>query len=404
MILIITIILGILCLLFKRSKCLFCCVGFWLWIVLAFCDSNSLFDYNNYALSYSRYSLMSIADYNGGEIGYFLLTKIFVMFNFTFDNAYKIYVLFMIFCAMYVIRKNTHHLCLPLFFFFLYPAIMNAYNTRNGIAMGIILIAVQILIEEKKGYLIKYIVLVLMASSIHVASLFYLLFIICKFQNNNSNLNIKLLVIIGIILMLYADQLIVFENLMGENRFDDYLNTYNVSPFIIFIIILWQVSLPFLLFFCRRVNLQLNRNDFFTISDQNYESQTKIKFYDLVEKMSYSLLVLCPLYVYTFTYIRITRNILIFVYIYFCKWADNFLIPKWKKFLFSFWIILTLFGLNFLVQSDFEEVILVFYQNNNFLEMFWNYLPICAFFITLIFFGLAYDLLVMKNKSYRKKT
>ncbi len=396
----ISIIITILGLVFYKSKGIFYLTFFWQWILLGFCSDLTRFDYSNYLNNYNNLAGRGLSDYTGTEPGYFILTKCFHNMGFSYDTVYKIFVFFILAAVAYVIKKNTKRICIPMVLFLWYPAIMSAYNTREGIAMAISIIAIQILIEDKKYSLIKYIVLILLAGSIHTSVLFYLLFILIKFQNNISKKKLVVIVLLGVIAMLAIDNISIIQSLIGERRFNYYFTRSHVTTGTIVASIIWQISICIIIYILKKVKI----NNKYQISFQNDCPGLQVPYYDYVEKICLLLLVLCPLYASTFTYIRLTRNLLIYVYVYFARWCDvkENSIKAPKKAIFSLWSLFTIYGLNVLVSNDFEDVISVFYTYNDFGHVYWNYPVGVCFFGFLIIVGFALDAARYKRTTIDK--
>lgn len=396
MLLEISIVMTILGVLFNKSKGVFCVIIFWEWILLGFCSDTTRFDYANYVISYESAGSSVFSDYSGTEPGFFLLCKFLQLIGLSsFHDAYKIMVAFIIFSVAYVIWRNTKRVCLPMVLFLWYPAIMSAYNTREGIAMGIMLIAIQVLLDDKKYCLFKYIVLTLIAASIHTSAFFYLIFIVLKLWKQLSKKYIAIIVAIGIVLMLGIDNVPIIQSLLGNGRFYYYFGRKHVSNITAIISIVWQLSICMLIFILKHVKSS-------SCAYVDIQRLCGQKYYDYVEKIFWLLLILCPMYFYTFTYIRLTRNLLVFFYIYYAKWVDfpNIGLRVFKYTAFPLWSVATIYGFNVIVSSDFEEVIQVFYGYNNFSQNIFDYIFVIMFFVMFISWGFLMDILKHK-KSVR---
>lgn len=397
MLLIINVVLTVMGILFNKSKGWFYVITYWSWILLGFCSDMTRLDYANYLIFYDRVDNMHMLDFSGTEPGYFLLCKFFHFLNLSFDEAYKIMVLFIIFSVAYVICRNTKRICLPMILFLWYPAIMSAYNTREGIAMSIIIIAIQVLLNDKKNCLLKYVILVLIASSIHTSAFIYLVFIILKLWNKLSKKKIMLFTIFGVILMLGIDNFSIIQTLLGSRRFSYYFSIRHTDNITAILAILWQFSICFIIFFLMHIRTNEQKHMCIQISLDDLEQE---KYFDYIEKIFLLILILCPMYFFTFTYIRLVRNILIFVYIYYAKWKElpNTGLKKLKKIVFFIWSGLTIYGLNIVVKKDFEDVIKVFFNYNNYLQVIYDNIFFTALFIFLIIKGFMMDYIWLNRR------
>lgn len=382
--------------LFNKSRGMFYVILFWEWVLLGFCSDTTRFDYANYVYSYDHMKSLSFTDYSGTEPGYFLVCKFFQLFGLSFHDAYKIIVLFIIFSVAYVVRKNTKRICIPMVLFLWYPAIMSVYNTREGIAMGIVLIAIQVLLDDRKNCLLKYIILILISGSIHTSAFFYLIFIVLKLWNQISKKKIVAIVFLVTIVMFGIDNFTIIQMLMGTKRFSYYFGFRHVDVMTAFISIAWQSSICAMIFFLKHLRIKVkSQNNMQVLAEQEREMQ-----FDYIEKIFLLMLVLCPMYFYTFTYIRLVRNVLILFYIYYANWLDlTFTGNKWlKNTVFIIWCLATFYGFNVVVGSDFEQVIQVFYRFNDFSQVIYQYIFGIIFFVALILGGFIMDLFVHKNR------
>ena len=336
---------------------------------------------------------MSLKEYTGVEPGYFLLCKLFSCLGFTWDQAYKLLVLFIIFSVAYSIMKNVNNICIPAALFLMYPAIMNSYNTSTGVAMGVMLIAIQFLIEDKKNCTLKYIVGVLIATSIHTLAMFYLIFLLLKIPTRFLKWKLRITVALGIILFMFINRLSVLIDIMGETRYNYYFLNTHVTFGTAIVTILWQISIVLLVYFL--VNFRIGKKIIINKGNDN-----KVAFYEFVEEIFLLLLVICPLYFYTFTYIRVTRSVLIYIYILYAKWLENKEEGEvLKQFIFLVWVVLTILGFNIVVKSDFEQVIKSFYLYNNFHLNYMDNFLVVYLFLVLILCGMIYDIKKFSVKS-----
>lgn len=171
-------------------------------------------DWRNYEILYEEVSFNNIEKIYG-EIGYHVYALLFKSIGFDFWSFFIITKI-LVFYIFYLNMKNANnpYLCLNIFYFQMGLFLLIDCPLRNLIAIAIILIAINFLIKERK---IKFIFLVLLASTFHKSAIFFIFFIFHKILYRFSK---KQLWFVVIILFL------IFSNISFINKILIYLPMY----------------------------------------------------------------------------------------------------------------------------------------------------------------------------------
>src|SRR5699024_6560718 len=81
------------------------------------------------------------------------------------------------------INRYSPNIQFVYFFYMLYPLFMDAVQMRNYLAFSLVAFSIRYLIEDFKYKRTKYIIFVLLASTIHITSLMYLLLLLTTLKN-----------------------------------------------------------------------------------------------------------------------------------------------------------------------------------------------------------------------------
>lgn len=188
-------------------------IGFYLcflvaWLLIAGNYDNN--DYGQYVLRYDA-GLEVLVD-----IGFSILCEFFKNLGFdyqTFKGFISFICLLMIFKT---IKKMSWSPSLGAAFFLIFPFIIDVTQFRNFVSYSVVFVAIPYLFENDRRSLIKYIAIILVASTIHTVSVFYLLFLLSKIKIKNMH------VIIGVIAIGVAKETfkMFFANKIGTDKLD----------------------------------------------------------------------------------------------------------------------------------------------------------------------------------------
>lgn len=191
----------------------------------AFRNSTIGVDYKNYLYFLKRagdYTIVSIAQYCEDfylEIGYGLVTKI--LMDILNNEIFVMSVLFVVFilCVLFLIRRSSYNSIFSMYLFLTFSFYNQSFNVfRQMLAAAIVLIALPYAKEKK---ILKFIVIILLASSVHESAIIcLLLYPAINIRKNVVKLNV-LMVVGAIVLSFQAQQVIEF--IVSFTSYDNYL-------------------------------------------------------------------------------------------------------------------------------------------------------------------------------------
>nr|CDF77687.1 polysaccharide polymerase Eps11O [Lactiplantibacillus paraplantarum] len=143
------------------------------------------------------------------------------------------YRLFFVMCSLFelvimfwFVEKNSVKSPIVFGLFLIYPSFIYFQYIRNIFAFTFVLIALDALINKKKGYIIKYIIFIVLATTIHASSLFFLLYLPISFIKQKTAI---ITVMVTAILLYFSAGISQFSNiitsLVGQEKTDIVLRT-----------------------------------------------------------------------------------------------------------------------------------------------------------------------------------
>ncbi|BBH27391.1 hypothetical protein SG0102_23250 [Intestinibaculum porci] len=182
MALIISLIIMILCLKYRKSKLLFILTGVWIWILIAF--SSGLADEGIYLARYNNYKVFT----GSTEPGYSLLMVVFNNLGASFENYKMIISAVEVLLIMSTINELTVNKNFVLAMYMIFPLCMDAVQMRFTLGLSIVIFALRYLNElycknKMRGNLppsIRYIICVVLATCFHSINILYLLLLLAK--------------------------------------------------------------------------------------------------------------------------------------------------------------------------------------------------------------------------------
>lgn len=115
------------------------------------------------------------------EIGFNYLVRLGHYLGMEYRTFYVLVSLFELIVIFWFVDKNCSKSPIVMGLFILYPSIILLQYIRNLVALPFILIGIDALINKSKSYMIKYVVFVLIASTFHLSTLFFLLYLPASF-------------------------------------------------------------------------------------------------------------------------------------------------------------------------------------------------------------------------------
>ena len=329
-----------------------------LWVMFGWSSGNA--DYANYERGYSW--AHGALRFNT-ELGTQLLYKLFILAGLEYRHYIIIISLIGLLLIFKTIKTYTNNIAFVLALYFLFPFIIDVVQARNFLTMSIVLYATHYLIQEKRRGTLKFVILVLLASTIHYSALFYLLFLLVKKRSLRSLTLLSLLVTsIGLILS-YTNliPLLVKQFIPPEKVHHWFSNRFNWG--ILIAILIYAFSYFFIYYAYLKIKSKTETEGQLAVNDT---SNNNLRFARAVYKINMVLLMAFPLYVFNMIFFRLYRNILILNFILYAICLYN-LEPKSKeKLLFGFCIVLftVCLSIYFTMYSFYDTVFLPLFQNN----------------------------------------
>lgn len=235
-ILIYLIFLTLLILLKKNSSIIFYSGIFLNWCIMAGNTLNS--DYYTYLQAYKYINTKTIIN----DVGWNFLMKIFNNFGFDYNSFLMVIIAFSMILFAYSINFFTKKRLIFLLTYMICYLVIDTIQIRNFVSFVIVLYAITILIKSNSLNNFKFIVLVFVASSIHITSLFFLCVLI--FNNRHISINIYIIALVLLLIVflqmspLIRNQLISVFTFFGKN----YSNNYIVGFGYLYILIICIIS------------------------------------------------------------------------------------------------------------------------------------------------------------------
>jgi hypothetical protein len=258
------------------------------------------------------------------EIGYLLLVKLFKIFGFEY-NTFRIILsaigILLIDQTVNKLLKNKSPFYL---LYFIYPFFMDVVQVKNFLAMALFIFSVPYLISGKKIDILKYVMLIISASLIHVTAISYLPLIF--FIKKQKTILFKVMFIEAIIFL----SIISFNDYLLHNLSAIIINNLSLFEDRVAIYAYRQTNLGFLLFWfiqfmnfllvyysnriykCSKVNMTVT-NEVNTINNKKNKfkiNNFQFKYVELVFWINFYAFLFLPLYVFHSTFSRLMRNII----------------------------------------------------------------------------------------------
>jgi len=288
-----------------------------------------------------------------------------------FNKLHFDYRAFLVLCSFFeiliifkFIKKKSTNLGFVFALFMIFPMISMFAQLRFLLGFSIVLFAIyRFLLEKPKFYIIKYIIAILIATGIHSACAFYLIFIASCFLDNKKSLIFSF----GMFALFFSTQFFsplmsLLTMIVGEQKSDVLINattggagTFGRCIFIAFIIIGYLIY--YLIF------LKANK--------KNNE------FDDMLFKINIISIVTIPLLIlFSSGFYRISQSLLLLNYVSmtnFIKFNGTCIRKKeLLALLFCFSYAIILFVFQFHTKEMFDLVVRPFFEQNEFLGGFLN--------------------------------
>jgi len=368
----------------KSSKLLTICTLVFIFLLIGGAGASYVGqnDYINYRISYDR---VGVGDYFGNaEVGYVTLMKIgnFLQLDF-FIFRLLITALCLFIIYYFIIKRYANNYNYVLLIYMIYPMTIDSEQFRNFIGLTILLFAIRFLENNSFKNKVKYIALVLIASSIHAG--FFLYLVLLLVNTNNKNRLAKGIAIVTIVLCIIAflnNNEIPFLNLflsfLENEKVVRYLTTQTNYGFLIpfslhtinFIMIFWARRIIILSEKKSTLNNMIySENDCSVKTLRKDKKISDLMFINMIYWINIIGIVFFPLYMMSITLYRLSRNFLILNLIVYSIASGRFSNRNVTKFLFNLnviisviiWLIMDLY-----IKTSPERVLIPFFTKNIF--------------------------------------
>ncbi|MBZ4644424.1 MAG: hypothetical protein JG767_2033 [Deferribacteraceae bacterium] len=334
-------------------------------------------DYINYKIRYD--SIGNVSLFESAQVGYTFLMKVGNLLNLDFF-AFRMLVTAICLLLLYktVIKRYAYNSNYILLMYMMYPMIIDSEHFRNFIAMTIFLVAIRFLERNLLKDKIKFLVLVLIAFSIHTAFIFYtpLIFV----NANDKNRLVKGIatgtIFLTIVAFLNNNQVPFLQLIL--KFFDDekvirYLSSRTNFGFLI-PVILHLISI-ILVYWSRKVIIRKNfkTNIMDELNDSiNYNQKKRvadIEFINLVFWINIIGIVFFPLYMMSTTFYRLARNFLILNFIVYSIASNKLKRGSAYKLIFNSTVIASVtlwLVMDLIITTRPERVLIQFFTRNLF--------------------------------------
>ena len=289
-------------------------------------------DYYNYLRMYNSIQAGApIFNELRSEFGYRILMKIATYFNFSFT----VFLAVLTACSYLLIHSTVKKYCKNYNYvyslYFIFPFFLDVVQIRNFVAMSIFIFAVRYLLKNSFKSKLKYIILILLASSIHYSAALYLPMILINVKRKNLLVRgIVLFSILGSIMILINDKQIPLIPSLISSIFpsDKILEWFRSKTNLGFLLFWFMQMLSFLVLYFTK-SLIKKKNKF-------PNAKEEILFVELTYWINLLAFIYLPFYLLESTFTRLMRNIISLNYISFAIVNDNL---RNKKILFNIIIV-----------------------------------------------------------------
>ena len=332
-------------------------------------------DYINYKIRYDN--IQNVGLFDNIQVGYTLLMKAGNAFGLDFF-WFRVLITAICLLLIYkkVIRKYGFSSNYVLAVYMIYPMIIDSEHFRNFIAMTLFLLAVKYLEDSSLSGNIKFVMMVLLAASVHTAFIFYLPFVFVHSEDKNKL--VKWIAIATGILTVVAilnDNNVPFVRLiidvLDDQKAISYLSRRTNLGYLV-PVILHSMSIVLLAWSRSIVSRKDSRATDLSLQCKATENlNTELDFVSLVFWLNIAGIMFFPLFIMSLTFYRLSRNLLILNFTVYSIISSKLRAGSVYKFVFNFVVLLsTVVWLiaDLIVTTAPERVLIPFFTRNSFLN------------------------------------
>ena len=332
-------------------------------------------DYLNYQFNYERVESIGITD--NPQMGFTLLMKLGNLLNLDFFK-FRLIVITVCLILLYklVIKRYSYNSNFIILMYMLYPMIIDSEHLRNFIAMTIFLISIRFL--EKKSFVnnVKFLIMILLATSFHIAFFLYvfLVFAHTKDRNRLAKVIAILTVVLTTITILNNNQMLfvgLLLNIVEDDKVIGYLTSRTNLGFLIPIVL--HCSSIILVYWAKKIldrkNLTNQDNSKKNLELLDCSLSKKVKLANLVFWLNILGITYFPLFIMNIQFYRLVRNFLILNFIIYSFASQSLRKGTLYRFIFNLSIVGILMlwlVMDLVITTSAERVLIPFFTENYF--------------------------------------
>ena len=297
------------------------------------------------------------------EIGFILIMRLCTLLGLNYTGFLALTSLccyLMIHSTVKLYCRNYNYVYL---LYFIFPFFIDVIQIRNFIAMSILIYSVRFLVMSGIKGKVRYVVLLLLATTIHRVSLVYLPMILIRPEKKNNLIYCLATcsLLFSILFLLNDKEIPIFasyiESYIGHGKYLTYFNKKTNWGWILFCYL--QLSSFIMVTFSKRIYYKYNRN-----LTTTYYCDANRKYINIMYYINILLMIYMPLFILNANFTRIIRNIILLNYIVYSivnKVIDNIDI----KVLYSIFVIIYTLAFFIIIIIPQKEDIIMSVINNN---------------------------------------
>jgi hypothetical protein len=326
-------------------------------MILLFGGIHNCADNLNYRNLYEFVKTNGIANYAFTEFGFIVFTFVCIKIGLTFTLYRTLIGAIGLLLIQKTVFEHTKKYNFVFFLYFIYPFIFDVIQIQNFLALSILVFSMKFLIPDNRKSKVMYIIGVLIATSIHYMSIFFLPFVFVEKISIRQLVRFTL-IFVPILVILTKSAIIpsLIKYFIGNDlmaKLTPYFQKANWG-----FLLLWALQLGFCIvtYQCYKI---INKSEI----DENWKV-----FGKLIVKLNIYLIIICfPLVIFNANFLRLHRNMLILNYLIMSQ--SLYVNPKKSLILLLATIFLTFyfFSLDLLTESNILFVLIPFFNSNIYL-------------------------------------
>lgn len=353
----ISFILILIGLLKKDSKLLFYLQFLWCWVLIGFNTHNP--DYLNYKNQYDLVSETGM--YSSSEQLFVILIYISNLLHLNYQGFLIIISFIGLLLMAKTIKKYTKNVSFVFALFSLYPLLESAIQIKQFLAMSIVIYSIKFLITKGKKYSLYYIISIIVATSIHSSSIYFLIFLLIKHLKSKYIVltSVMMFGVFFVTLNIYPE---IITLIADERIYNQYISSSDMRLDIYksILLIIWQL--------CGIIIVLISSKGIIRSESKDITTLENAKFIDLINKINILMLPSSFFYFYTMLFMRLYRSVLPLNYIAIAI-CITVIIKKGGKpyfiiILFVTYILLTFLYFNIISGNVYEHIFFPIFENN----------------------------------------